>query len=150
MAFTRTGIYYYKPILLCTKNVFVLLLSGVPAWRLMYVYSIAVGFYPVFAVDPMLLPSRSPCKCHGEVCICSLWSHVNVLTFFPLTRRCSEGLDAFWFFFKHMWTFSNNISVKFEVKYRIRREDSIVLLNSKTRLIMGWKLFRTGNLSFSR
>ena len=27
--------YYYKPILLCTKNVFVLFLSGVPAWRLM-------------------------------------------------------------------------------------------------------------------
>ena len=32
-----TGISYkYKPILLCTQNVFVLFLSGVPAWRLMY------------------------------------------------------------------------------------------------------------------
>ena len=32
---------------------------------------------------------------------------------------------------------NHNISVKFGVKYRIRSEDSIVLLNSKTRLIMG-------------
>ena len=36
--------------------------------------------------------------------ICSLWSHLllnNVLTFFPaLTGGCSEGLGAFWFFFK--------------------------------------------------
>ena len=32
--------YYYKLILLCTKNVFVSFLSGVAAWRLiiMYVY----------------------------------------------------------------------------------------------------------------
>ena len=30
-----TTVYCYKPILLCTKNVFVLFLSGVPpAWRL--------------------------------------------------------------------------------------------------------------------
>ena len=34
-------------------------------------------------------------------CICSLWSHLNVLTFSPpLTGGCSEGLGAFWFFFK--------------------------------------------------
>ena len=33
-------------------------------------------------------------------CLCSLWSHLNVLTFFPLTGGCSEGLDAFRFFFK--------------------------------------------------
>ena len=32
---------------------------------------------------------------------------------------------------------TNNISVKFGVKYKIRSENSIVLLNSKTRLIMG-------------
>ena len=37
-------------------------------------------------------------------CICSLlWSHVNVLTFSPLTGGCSEGLDAFRFFFKHYY-----------------------------------------------
>ena len=30
--------------------------------------------------------------------ICSLWSHLNVLTFSPLTGGCSEGLDAFRFF----------------------------------------------------
>ena len=34
-------------------------------------------------------------------CLCSLRSHLNVLTFFPLTGGCSEGLDAFIFFFKH-------------------------------------------------
>ena len=33
-------------------------------------------------------------------CICSLWSHQNVLTFSPLTGGCSEGLDAFRFFFE--------------------------------------------------
>ena len=36
-------------------------------------------------------------------CICSLWSHLNVLTFSPLTGGCSEGLDAFRFFFKYNW-----------------------------------------------
>ena len=33
-------------------------------------------------------------------CICSLRSHLNALTFFPLTGGCSEGLEAFGFFFK--------------------------------------------------
>ena len=33
-------------------------------------------------------------------CICSLGSNLNVLTFSPLTGGCSEGLDAFRFFFK--------------------------------------------------
>ena len=33
-------------------------------------------------------------------CRCSLRSHLNVLTFPPLTGECSEGLDAFRFFFK--------------------------------------------------
>ena len=28
-------------------------------------------------------------------CLCSLRSHLNVLTFSPLTGGCSEGLDAF-------------------------------------------------------
>ena len=32
-------------------------------------------------------------------CLCSLWSHLNVLTF-PPDWGCSEGLDAFSFFFK--------------------------------------------------
>ena len=38
-------------------------------------------------------------------CLCSLWSHLNVLTFFPpLTEGCPEGLDAFRFFFKYTST----------------------------------------------
>ena len=35
-------------------------------------------------------------------CICSLRSHVNVLTFSPLTGGCSEGLGAFIFFLKQL------------------------------------------------
>ena len=35
-------------------------------------------------------------------CICSLRSHVNVLTCFPLTGGCSEGLGAFIFFFEQL------------------------------------------------
>ena len=31
--------------------------------------------------------------CEPTFCICSLWSHLNVLTFSPLTRGSSEGLD---------------------------------------------------------
>ena len=33
--------------------------------------------------------------------LCSLWSHLNALTFFPLTGGCSEGLGAFRIFFQH-------------------------------------------------
>ena len=35
-------------------------------------------------------------------CLRSLSSHLNVLTFSPLTGGCSEGLDAFNFFFKQL------------------------------------------------
>ena len=64
-------------------------------------YSIMVGFSPVHdSVHQMLLPSENPFKCHAEVCICSLWSHLNVLTVLPMTGGCSEGLDAFKCFFK--------------------------------------------------
>ena len=34
-------------------------------------------------------------------CLCSLLSHLNVLTFFPLTGGCLEGLDGSIIFFKH-------------------------------------------------
>ena len=33
-------------------------------------------------------------------CLCSLRSHLNVLTFSPLTGGCSEGLDAVRYLFK--------------------------------------------------
>ena len=33
-------------------------------------------------------------------CLGSLLSHLNVLTFFPLTGECSEGLDSFRFSFE--------------------------------------------------
>ena len=38
-----------------------------------------------------------------KFCICSLRSHLNVLTFFPLTGGCSEGLGAFIFFSKQLY-----------------------------------------------
>ena len=37
------NLFYYVR----TQNVFILFLSGVPAWRLMKVYSMTVGFSPV-------------------------------------------------------------------------------------------------------
>ena len=47
-------------------NVFVLL--GFPAWRLMLVYRITVGFSPtLYTVDPLLLSSGNPFKYHEEV-----------------------------------------------------------------------------------
>ena len=57
------------------------------------------GFFPVITL-------LTQCYYHLETrlnamkrfCLCSLWSHLNVLTFSPLTGRCSEGLDAFIFF----------------------------------------------------
>ena len=55
------------------------------------------GFLPgiILTVDPMLLPSGNP----KRFCTCSLRFHLNILTFFPLTGGCSEGLDAFIFFY---------------------------------------------------
>ena len=58
------------------------------------------GFLPRHynVVVAMLLPSGNPFKCHEEV----LYSHLTVLlTYPPLAGGCSEGLDAFSFFFKH-------------------------------------------------
>ena len=43
-----------------------------------------------------------------RLCVCSLLSHLNVLTFSPLTGGCSKGLDAFIFLFKLL---SNSVSV---------------------------------------
>ena len=44
-------------------------------------------------------------------CTCSLWwSHLNVLTFSPLTGGCSEVLDAFRFFFKQLSSQINFLS----------------------------------------
>ena len=59
------------------------------------------GFLP----GTILFPQ---CYYHGgtrlnaikRFCICSLRSHLNALAFFPLAGGCSEGLEAFGFFFK--------------------------------------------------
>ena len=54
------------------------------------------------SVDPMLLPSGNPFKCHEEVLSLQpmIPLKLNVLTFPPLIGECSEGLDAFSIFFK--------------------------------------------------
>ena len=62
-------------------------------------YSITAGFSPVYyTVDPMLLPSWNPFKCHEEVLYLQPVSHLNILTFSSLVEGCSEGLDAFRFY----------------------------------------------------
>ena len=43
-------------------------------------------------------------------CLCSLKSHLYVLSFSPLTGGCSEGLDAFRFFFKHACTWFGELA----------------------------------------
>ena len=45
------------------------------------------GFLPDrhHTVYPMLLPSGNPIKC--PFCLCSLYSHLNILTIFPLSER---------------------------------------------------------------
>ena len=54
----------------------------------------------IILLTPMLLPLGNPSKCHEELGLCSLWSHLNVLTLFHLTGGCSEGLDEFTFSYK--------------------------------------------------
>ena len=59
------------------------------------------GFLP----DMILLTQcyhhwRTRLNAMKRFCLCSLSSHLNVLTFSPLSGGCSEGLDAFRFFFK--------------------------------------------------
>ena len=80
----------------------------------MAIYVVSVhhggGFLPRYYadVDAMLLPSGNPFKCHEEV----LYSHLNVLTCSSLAGGCSEGLDAFRFFYKHTAHHANtNVSI---------------------------------------
>ena len=92
------GLYYYKPILLCTKNVFVLFLSGLPTWRLMYVYSIThkVGFSPVlYCLPNVTIPLGNPFKCHEEVLYLQSMILPKRFDIFHPDWGCSEGLDAF-------------------------------------------------------
>ena len=61
------------------------------------------GYY---TVNPLLLPPsrKNPFKCHEEVLYLQpmISPNLNVLTYSPpwLGGGCSEGLDAFRFFFK--------------------------------------------------
>ena len=59
------------------------------------------GFLPDIILLTQCYLHRGTClNAMKRFCICSLWSHLNVLTFSPITGGCSEGLGAFWFFFK--------------------------------------------------
>ena len=63
-----------------------------------------VGFLPDMILLTQCYDHRGTTRFNAMkrffVFICSLWSHLNVLTFSPLTGGCSKGLDAFRFFFK--------------------------------------------------
>ena len=52
-------------------------------------------------VEPMLLPSGNPFKCHEEVLYLQPMIPPKRFDIFPLTGGCSEGLDAFRFLFKY-------------------------------------------------
>ena len=54
-----------------------------------------------YTVDPMLLPSVNPLRCHEEVLSLQPMTPPKrfVDIFSPLTGGCSEGLDALRFFF---------------------------------------------------
>ena len=63
-------------------------------------YSITVAGFSPTLYDPMLLPSVNPFKCHEEVLSLQPIIPPKRFDIFPLTGECSEGLDAFIFFFK--------------------------------------------------
>ena len=56
----------------------------------------------VLLIDPMLLPSGNPFKCHEEVLYLQPMIPPKRFDIFPLTGGCSEGLGAFNFFFKNL------------------------------------------------
>ena len=57
--------------------------SGVPAWRLMQMYSITVGFSQTLYCGPNVISigEQPAFKCHEEVLYLQPCSHLNVLTF---------------------------------------------------------------------
>ena len=68
----------------------------------MEVYSITVGFSPVLYCCPNVTTIlRNPFKCHGEVLYLQPMIPPKRFDISPLTGGCSEGLDAFRFFFKN-------------------------------------------------
>ena len=75
-------------------------------WRPCMVINVSVQYNDGLLPDIILL---TQCYYHRgtllnamkRFCICSLWSHLNILTFSPLTGGCSARLGAFWCFFKH-------------------------------------------------
>ena len=54
----------------------------------------------ILMIDPMLLPSGNPFKCHEEVLSLQPMIPPKGFDIFPLTGGCSESLDAFSFFFE--------------------------------------------------
>ena len=73
---------------------FVFVLSGVPALRLickctveLWASSDMILLWPNVTINTAREPDQMPLR---RFCLWSLWSHPNVLTFFPLTVGCSE------------------------------------------------------------
>ena len=66
-------------------------------------YSITVGVSPRhYTVDPMLLPSGNPFKCHEEVLYLQPMIPPKRFDIFPPDWGMLRRSDAFRFFFKHM------------------------------------------------
>ena len=62
-----------------------------------------MGFSPTLdTVDPMLLPSENPIKCHEEVLSLRPMIPPKRFDIFPPSGGCSEGLDASRPFFKQL------------------------------------------------
>ena len=86
-----------------------------------------LGLSPTYTVDPILLPSGNPLKCHEEVLSSQPMIPPKRFDLFPpLAGGCSEGLDAFRFFFKYFYlihqavTFSRSKGKKEQEKIRIK------------------------------
>ena len=99
------GFTAYVSILLITYVLWCITLFSLFFWCPCLAINVSVQYNGGLLPDIILL---TQCYYHRgtrlnamkRFCICSLWSHLNVLHVFPLTEGCSEGLGAFWFLFK--------------------------------------------------
>ena len=81
-------------------------------------------------------------------CLCSLYSHLlNVLTFFPLTGGCSEGLDASRFFFKQMYHYNNIIRCTVGKERRTKKISMVIPEKAMYQLVTGTTLRTAGPIS---
>ena len=66
--------------------------------------NVSVQYNGGLTVDPTLIPSGNPFKCHQEVFYLQSMISPKRFDIFSPCVGCSEGLDAFRFFFKQLLT----------------------------------------------